>query len=134
MNKQIYKKELNKIITKLDLTGDTVIIKFSDSEKILLRSYHEQDCCEKVYADFSILKYHIKSIEGKKIKEFIIKGVKDIGFLLCFKIEDSHTEKIFIPCYNIQNGYYSDDLYLEIVDKKQTSKINIREFTEDNIG
>ena len=64
--------------------------------------YHEQDCCESVYADFSnldsdIMNHRFKNIELKEAKE---------GF--CF----GDTRKYFVPCYNEQNGYYSN--YLEI--------------------
>ena len=67
-----------------------------------LIDYHEQDCCESVYADFSnldsdILKHKFESISLEEVNE---------GFRF------GDTRKYFVPCYNEQNGYYSD--YLEI--------------------
>lgn len=67
-----------------------------------LIDYHEQDCCEHVYADFSnldsgILKHKFESISLEDTRE---------GFRF------GDARKYFVPCYNEQNGYYSD--YLEI--------------------
>lgn len=43
------------------------IIKFDNGFE--LTYYHEQDCCENVYADFKILKtYNLSTVTGKKNK------------------------------------------------------------------
>lgn len=40
-----------------------------------LEAYHEQDCCESVYADFDVLKdYNVSTKTGKTIK------IEDIDF------------------------------------------------------
>jgi hypothetical protein len=75
-------------------------ILFDDETGLI--DYHEQDCCEHVYADFSnldsgILNHEFKNINLQEVKE---------GFRF------GDTRKYFVPCYNEQNGYYSD--YLEI--------------------
>lgn len=75
-------------------------ILFDDETGLI--DYHEQDCCESVYADFSnldsdILKHKFKSISLEEVNE---------GFRF------GDDRKYFVPCYNEQNGYYSD--YLEI--------------------
>lgn len=66
-----------------------------------LASHHEQDCCELVYADFNAL--------------------DDTTFDKNIDIEDVEIEQVdngfringyFVPCYNIQNGWYSS--YLEL--------------------
>ena len=65
-----------------------------------LIDYHSQDCCEHVYADFSnldsgILKHKFENIHLERTNE---------GFRF------GDTRKYFVPCYNEQNGYYSDNL------------------------
>lgn len=74
-------------------------IEFDD--KTVLIDYHDQDCCESVYADFSNLDSDIMSYDFKEIK---IKPVKH-----GFKFGDSRR-MFFVPCYNEQNGYYNDAL------------------------
>lgn len=105
-----------------------------------LRYYHEQDCCESVYADFEMLKNYnvsvktgkninIKEIEFVETLELLIDGVPGAGFNIISII----GEKFFIPCYNEQNGYYSSNLEL-ILDKGKTQEImDISEFVKDNI-
>lgn len=105
-----------------------------------LKYYHEQDCCESVYADFEMLKNYnvsvktgkninIKEIEFVETLELLIDGVPEAGF----NIISITGEKFFIPCYNEQNGYYSSDLEL-ILDKGKTQEImNISEFVKDDI-
>lgn len=107
----------------------------------ILRYEHEQDCCENVYADFEVLKnYNVSTVTGKNInikdidfneelKEFI-ESVKGLGFNMISKI----GEKFFVPCYNIQNGYYNNQLELELYDNKGNLKfrIDISECTFDD--
>ena len=66
---------------------------------------HEQDCCENVYADWSALEdttFHdeVVSFEQLELKE------EHEGFSI---------NGYFVPCYEQQNGYYSNNL--EIVAK-----------------
>ena len=105
-----------------------------------LRCYHEQDCCENVYADFEILKnYNVsvktgKSIDIKEIDFFetldtLVEGLLGTGFIII----SITGEKFLIPCYNEQNGYYSSDLEL-ILDKGKIQEImDISEFVKDDI-
>lgn len=105
-----------------------------------LESYHEQDCCEHVYADFEILKdYNVSTKTGKTINikdidfeehlEYLIQGIENEGFNMISKIE----EKFFIPCYNSQNGYYSSELELILKRGKVKEVMDISEFVEDDI-
>lgn len=105
-----------------------------------LEHYHEQDCCEHVYADFEILKdYNVSTKTGKTIdiKEIdfreslveLIEGVKGQGFNMLSKIE----EKFFVPCYNEQNGYYSSDLRLILHKEKGKEIMDISDCVEDDI-
>ena len=75
-------------------------IEFDDDS--ILVDIHEQDCCENVYADFSNLDSDIMSYNfGENIR---IKNAR-----YGFKFGDGRRW-FFVPCYNCQNGYYSDNL------------------------
>ena len=106
-----------------------------------LEAYHEQDCCEQVYADFEVIKsYNVSTKTGKSIDikdiefceslENLVVGVKEQGFNMISII----GEKFFIPCYNCQNGYYSGNLEL-ILHKTNNVKetLDISDFVEDDI-
>ena len=93
------------------------IIKFDNG--FILMYYHEQECCELVYADFENLKnYNLSTVTGKKVNIYnidfeedidkLIERVAGLGFNMVSKIGD----KFFIPCYNEQNGFYGDNLEL----------------------
>ena len=106
----------------------------------IMSDYHEQDCCENVYADFKTLKtYNVSTKTGKEIKineiefeediEKHLEYIENMGFNIISKI----GEKFFIPCYNSQNGYYSSDL--ELIIRKNDIKIiiNISNYVKDEI-
>lgn len=105
-----------------------------------LEYYHEQDCCEHVYADFDILSNYnlstktgktinIKEIDFKEELEELIEGIQEQGFNMVSKI----GEKFFIPCYNEQNGYYSSELELILRKGKTKEIIDISNFVKDDI-
>ena len=105
-----------------------------------LEYYHEQDCCEHVYADFDILSNYnlstktgktinIKEIDFKEELEELIEGIQEQGFNMISKIE----EKFFVPCYNEQNGYYSSELELILRKGKTKEIIDISNFVKDDI-
>ena len=80
---------------------------------------HDQDCCEKVYADFKQAKYYKKQIEEmKEITKLEVKSVKVTGFII-FIYNGTERLGVLINCYNEQNGYYSDELKLNITDGEQ---------------
>lgn len=89
----------------------------------MIEAYHDQDCCEHVYADFAALKdTPAMSFDFQELK---IEGVPDKGFRL---------NEFFVPCYNEQNGYYSDELKLIIISPNSpTVEINLAGFVEDKI-
>lgn len=72
----------------------------------ILTAYHSQDCCEEVYADFNQLRD--TDILDHEFNDLTIEDVPDAGFRL---------EGYFIPCYNSQNGYYSDVLTVKVVNQ-----------------
>lgn len=93
-------------------------IKFDNGNYI--EDFHYQDCCEQVYADFNYIKnYNIidgsKTVFDLEFEENIldyIEKVEDMGF----NFLDKSGNKVFVPCYNIQDGYYSSNLSLKYYD------------------
>lgn len=76
-------------------------ITFNDGTTI--RDYHEQECYESVYADFTALEdTSIFELDFDRIE---VEHVEGSGFRL---------NGFFIPCYNRQNGFYSSYLSLII--------------------
>lgn len=90
---------------------------------VIIIFYHDQDCCESVYADFKMLED--TDIKEKDIDKIEIELVKGAGFRLNGE---------FVPCYNAQNGYYSDDLEL-IIDYQNGKKeiYDLNECKKDDI-
>lgn len=69
---------------------------------------HERDCCECNYAEFAqIDEEPIYSIEFDENLKF--ESVEGAGF----RFGSNITQMIFVPCYSMQNGYYTDvvDIY-----------------------
>lgn len=111
-------------------------IKFDNGNQ--LEYSHYQDCCEHVYADFTYIKDY-NTIEGNKtvfdleFDENIldhIEKVKDMGF----DILDKNGNKIFVPCHDEQNGYYSSNLSLDYYDcdEKLINDLDITGCTKEN--
>jgi hypothetical protein len=89
---------------------------------IIIKDYHRQDCCEHVYADFSALEdtTFFDELKGKNLtaKEVAdnIELVEGMGFRIF---------GYFVPCYDVQNGYYSGNLTLIITEENGKNKIEI---------
>jgi hypothetical protein len=140
MNKELLAKEIE--LTKITdvLVGDEIVFKFENGKELKINCYHRDDCCENVYADFSIFKYLIKDLIGKQISNIVIKGVEDMGFLVCLGLKEKWRDtidnysKVFVPCYNYQNGYYSDNLELQLSYDGVEIKIDISDMVEDYIN
>ena len=119
MNKELYREKIGQTIKDVLFTDNEIIFN-KEIGQIKIGQNHDQDCCENVYADFEQIKYYIKEISSKKVEEMIIKSVDGMGFIIELWFDYGNGEKIFIPCYNYQNGYYSSNLELIIeTDKKQ---------------
>ena len=83
-----------------------------------LEDYHEQDCCEQVYADWENMQ-----IMGEREKNYV--NAADLDFFdnilesivpiegLGFYIVTKQGICILVSCYNCQNGYYSSELALK---------------------
>ncbi len=132
MNTEIHKMDIGREIKGIIVEDEKLTVKF-DEGNLILSSYHSQDCCESVYADFSIMKYHEGQFKEGYMKNLVIKKVSEMGVLLCFDMK-YETIKIFIPCYNSQNGYYSSNLELQIEFNGTATKIDISDAVEDKIS
>lgn len=87
------------------------IIKITDEEILFdngckLTYYHDQDCCEDNYADFTQLED--TGIENEEFefntKMFEFKDEEG------FRLVAQSGNKYFVPCYSCQNGWYSSGL------------------------
>ena len=133
MNKLIWEKFVGAKIDSLEFGDESVCLNLEGDEKLEFSTYHSQDCCESVYGDFSICKYHEKELVGKHLSSVKVKKVEEMGFLLCFDF-GYESCKIFIPCYNYQNGYYSDNLELTVDDSGTKVTVDISDCVEDHIN
>jgi hypothetical protein len=127
--KKIYEKSFNR--SKLiSIEGGVFTFK---GIRISLEDEHQGDCCENVYADFSTLELYKSQLVGIEFEKFEIAEVEGDGILLRFdKGQHSTPVKVFIPCYNEQNGYYSSELKLVIkVDDNPPTTIDISSAHED---
>ena len=82
---------------------------------------HDQDCCETVYADLSAL-YDTGFIEDMNIRLSNLKIEKIEGYGV-------RINGYGIPCYDMQNGYYSDDI--DIIIKHTIDASKYGEYIED---
>ncbi len=106
-----------------EITSDYAL--FDDGTK--LSSYHDQDCCENVYADFEQLKTTAIENEEFTYEDLLqMQGIEDTGVKI---------KGYLIPCYNSQNGYYSSNLEMVVESpNKPTVKIDVSNFVEDQIN
>lgn len=132
-NKEIHKIITAGKVTEFNATDESLTVKIGE-DTYKFYTYHDQDCCESVYGDFSPVKYYKDQIIDKEVTNIVIKSVKGMGFLLCFGKEYSTNVKIFIACYNVQNGYYSSNLSLVIENNNVKTTIDISELVEDDIN
>lgn len=79
-----------------------------------------------------------QSIINDEIKFIKILGLENAGIRLEYSKESNcrwgvPTIGIMVPCYNEQNGYYSDDLDLIISNEDGKVKFNINKFVKEEI-
>ncbi len=120
-------------IVKIDEDG----LLFDNGAK--LTDYHEQDCCETVYADWKNIQVATNiganSISAEEL-DFDERVINCLGFLpeLGFTICDKNGIRLMVSCYNQQNGYYSSNLSLVYTDKyKRVSTVDISDCVKDEI-
>lgn len=88
---------------------DEESITFDDGTKIL--SNHDGECCEEHYLSFKNIE--LKDFDGMEFNlsnDSFFERVEGFGIRLVAK----NNQKISIPGYGYNNGYYSDDLELVI--------------------
>lgn len=132
---------MNKLIKTLEHIPEDAKITLSDVGLSIghfhISDHHDQDCCEHVYVDWEQLKYHFEAIRNLHPTSLEIKGVEQMGILLVFRAKYNFKTpiKVFLPCYNDQNGYYSDELKLVVEDTRDNHKtiIDINPFVDDVI-
>ena len=105
----------NKLIYSQEFSGNVGVTMSDDEIRIGCMSIgydHDQDCCERVYADFSTLEHHLDEINKKCVSRVEIKAVEDIGIIIFFYPHASYEKRIgvLIGCHNEQNGYYSSNM------------------------
>jgi hypothetical protein len=105
------------MLRSLNFDADGGIL-FDDG--MMLVGHHDQDCCESVYADWE----HLKDESGFMEADFSDLKIEEFNGLHCGIRVCGGKRKFFVPCYNEQNGYYSD--YLEIQYGKVTQVFNGR--------
>lgn len=134
-NKELYRVSIGRKVRSVDVSDHSLRLDFGDGNVLDIYSYHNQDCCETVYADFSIVEYYKENILAYgTVRRVTIKAVSDMGFLLCLESDEYDPAiKIFIACYEFQNGYYSDNLYLEIEYKNSIKTVDISGLVESHI-
>lgn len=120
-------------ITKIDSNGLT----FDNGAK--LQDYHEQDCCETVYADWEnmqvVTKIGANSISVEEL-EFDERVINCLAFTpgLGFVLNAVNGIRILVSCYNQQNGYYSSALSLVYTDKYgRVNTVDISDCVKDEI-
>lgn len=134
---KLYEKKIEIVLTDKNISYDDDQFKIGN---LSISTHHDQDCCESVRGEFSVFKHYVDEIlKMKKIDNIRIKGVEGEGFVIFLESGyDSYSSYyenkvgVFVPCYNEQNGYYSDKLELiisELIDVNTLSviKIDLRE-------
>lgn len=130
MSNELYEVKLENTKLKDMVIGDGQATIIFEHDQIILRDFHDQDCCESVYADWSTLELYKDQLKDT-YKSFAIRGVKGEGLLLCFGTGDYYPlNKVFIACYDAQNGYYNDGLELEVEHSGVKTKVSIADYEE----
>ena len=108
-----------------------------DGNKLIFNvtDYHEQDCCENVYADWeTLLEFSDRNFVAGDWRTIEFCGVEDAGFLLRFTTSDK-SDGYFCPCHNEQNGYYSGDLALKVsLNGRDFCQVDISAHVKDDIN
>ena len=115
---------------------------FEQGGVVRLYGEHDQDCCEQVYVDWSAVSDYVGQIvDGGPYTGLTVKGVPDMGLLLVFScwvhnvrvLGCLHDVKVFVPAYNKQNGFYSDQLALVVEWLGGVERYAVSDYHEDHI-
>ena len=80
-----------------EVTSEHIL--FDDGSEITYNYF--QDCCEINYADFEQLDTIARNTEFNS--DLVFEKVDNNGF----RFGNKPNKMFFVPCYSIQNGYYS---------------------------
>ena len=72
---------------------------------------HDQECCEINYADFEQFDSLARDVDF--IEPLDVDFIEPLTFESCdygFRFGNPPINMFFVPCYSIQNGYYSSEL------------------------
>jgi len=114
--KKIFTDKSDPIFQKVIADGTGGIL-FSDGT--IMTDDHCQDCCESVYADWEALADEA-SIMDDDFSLVVVEEKEGQGVVL-----RGRNYSYFLPCYNIQNGYYNSNLDLVIFDTTKTEKQHV---------
>jgi hypothetical protein len=95
---------MNKLLFEYEFDNEFNVVKCSDDyiefdNGLKFEFFHDQDCCEYVWADAENFKLNNLS------RILIVKQVAGMGVLI---------NDVLVNCYNDQNGYYSSWLQMKI--------------------
>lgn len=99
------------------------VLRFSDGSYIL--ADHIPECCECNYADFTVLET-MPDVLGLEFDSVSIKEPEDKqagGFII--RLENATPfghRNVFVPCYSLQNGYYSTTVEVYLYDSENNCK------------
>ena len=84
-----------------EITSDHIL--FTDDTEITYT--HEQECCEYNYADFQYLEDESGIYSQEFYTPLTFEEVDNKGFRF-----GNPPYMYFVPCYSVQNGWYSRDI------------------------
>lgn len=85
-----------------EITDEHVL--FTDGTEITF--WHYQECCENNYADFEQLDDLARDYDFHQ--PLLFESVDGAGFRF-----GDERRMFFVPCYSVQNGYYTSAIYIE---------------------
>lgn len=71
---------------------------------VMLEFFHDAECCENNFADLTAL--NDTTFKEEEFKTLIVEAC-EYGY---------RVNGYFVPCYSIQNGYYSDEVSCSLKD------------------
>jgi hypothetical protein len=101
---------------------------------------HTQECCEDVAFDFDEIPIEqLQQLKGLFITDVIVGANQDGGVLIRFVTNEPDSmfpdefvsHAILVGCHNIQNGYYSDKLDMDVYWDGQVLSESVIGFTRE---